>query len=261
MHTVHEKFSEHTFTEFSVDRAEGGPITLEWIDQANNRHHPYKVIDLISDGAPEYATSHSFKEGVRARGIKHVVNAPYAHHESANVERPQRTIQDLARASRIGAGLPTSFWALANEHATQVKSILPTSRKMTEADANKDDHPITPHEIWNSTRASSYSDLHRSTHSFGAQCVVHHPIESRDSKKNSDHGEIAVYLCKALPHLGHKCLLLKSGKIKVFRTVEVHETIFPFLIELQKSVPYALHFAPTTQQQLEASELEQDSPT
>jgi hypothetical protein len=47
----------------------------------------------------------------------------------------------------------------------------------------------------------------------------------------------------------------------VFRTVEVHETIFPFLIELQKSVPYALHFAPTTQQQLEASELEQDSPT
>jgi hypothetical protein len=260
MHTVHEKFSELTFTEFSVDRAEGGPITLDWIDQANNRHHPHKVIDLISDGAPEYATSQSFNEGVRARGITHVVNAPYAHHESANVERPQRTIQDLARASRIAAGLPPPFWALANEHATQVKTILPTSKRMTEADANKDDHPITPHEIWHCTRATSYADLHRSTHSFGAQCVVYHPTESRDSKKNSDHGEMAIYMCKALPSMGHKCMLLASGKIKVFRTVEVNETIFPFLIELQKSVPYALQFAPKTQQQLEAFELELDSP-
>ncbi len=126
MHTVHEKYSEHTLTDFSVDRAEGGPITLDWIDQANNRHHPHKVIDLISDGAPEYATSQSFNEGMRARDINHAVNAPYAHHESesANVERPhvQRTIQDLARASRIGAGLPPPFWALANEHASLVRS-------------------------------------------------------------------------------------------------------------------------------------------
>jgi hypothetical protein len=90
--------------------------------------------------------------------------------------------------------------------------------------------------------------------------VVYHPTESRDSKKNSDHGEMAIYMCKALPSMGHKCMLLASGKIKVFRTVEVNETIFPFLIELQKSVPYALQFAPKTQQQLEAFELELDSP-
>jgi hypothetical protein len=63
--------------------------------------------------------------------------------------------------------------------------------------------------------------------------------------------------------MGHKCLLLQSGKVKVFRTVEVHETIFPFLLELQKSVPYALQFAPKTQQlqqPLEFFELEHDSP-
>ena len=257
MHTVHEKFSEHTFTEFSVDRAEGGPFTLEWIDSANSRHHPHKVTDLISDGAPEYATSQAFNEGVRARGVTHTVNAPYAHHQSANVERPQRTIQDLARAERLGGGLPPSFWPFANAHASQVKSILPTSRKMNEAATNKDDHPLTPHEIWTGTRASSYADLHRSTHSFGAQCVVYHPTESRDSKKNSDHGEIAIYLCKALPATGHKCLLLASGKVRIFRTVEVHETVFPFLLELQKSVPYALQFAPATQAHLEANELEE----
>ena len=147
MHTVHEKFSEYTATEFSVDRAEGGPITLAWVDQANNRHHPHKVVDLISDGAPENETSLAFKEGVLARGITHTVNAPYAHHESGNVERPQRTIQDLARASRIGAGLPPPFWAYACEHATHTKSVLPTSKRMNEAVANKDDRPITPYEI------------------------------------------------------------------------------------------------------------------
>jgi len=257
MHTVHEKFSEHTFTAFTVDRAEGGPFTLEWIDSANSRHHPHKVTDLISDGAPEYATSQAFNEGVRARGVTHTVNAPYAHHQSSNVERPQRTIQDLARAGRLGGGLPPSFWPFANAHASQVKSILPTSRKMTEAATNKDDHPLTPHEIWTGTRASSYADLHRSTHSFGAQCVVYHPTESRDSKKNSDHGEIAIYLCKALPATGHKCMLLANGKVRIFRTVEVHETVFPFLLELQKSVPYALQFAPATQAQLVANELEE----
>jgi hypothetical protein len=257
MHTVHEKFSEHTFTEFSVDRAEGGPFTLEWIDSANSRHHPHKVTDLISDGAPEYATSQAFNEGVRARGVTHTVNAPYAHHQSANVERPQRTIQDLARAERLGGGLPPSFWPFANAHASQVKSILPTSRKMNEAATNKDDHPLTPHEIWTGTRASSYADLHRSTHSFGAQCVVYHPTESRDSKKNSDHGEIAIYLCKALPATGHKCMLLSNGKVRIFRTVDVHETVFPFLLELQKSVPYALQFAPATQAHLVANELEE----
>ena len=226
MHTVHEKFSEYTTTEFSVDRAEGGPITTEWIDKANNRHHPHKVVDLISDGAPEYATSIAFKDSVKERGINHIVNAPYAHHESANVERPQRTVQDLARASRIGAGLPPTFWSFACIHATQVKSVLPTSKRMKEAVENKDDRPITPYEIWNSTRATSYADLHSSIHSFGAQCVVYHPPEGRESKKNSDHGELAVYLCKALPHMGHKCLILRTGKVKVYRTVEVHETIF-----------------------------------
>ena len=45
--------------------------------------------------------------------------------------------------------------------------------------------------------------------------------------------------------------------MKVFRTVEVHETIFPFLLELQKSVPHALQFAPENQLQLEAEELEE----
>ena len=63
---------------------------------------------------------------------------------------------------------------------------------MTEAAANKDDHPLTPHEVWHNTRVSSYAELHRSVHSFGAQCVVFHPTEARESKKNSDHGEIAI---------------------------------------------------------------------
>ena len=103
--------------------------------------------------------------------------------------------------------------------------------------------------VWHEKRAASYADLHSSIHTFGAQCVVYHPPEDRDLKKNSDHGELAIYLCKALPRMGHKCLILKSGKVKVFRTVEVHETIFPFLIELQKSV--------ANQLQLEAEELEE----
>ena len=60
--------------------------------------------------------------------------------------------------------------------------------------------------------------------------------------------------------MGHKCLLLKSGKVRVFRTIEVHETIFPFLLELRKSFPYALQLAPQTQQQLEAFELEEHNP-
>ncbi len=87
--------------------------------------------------------------------------------------------------------------------------------------------------------------------------MVYHPIESRDSKKNSDHGEIAIYLCKATPATGHKCMLLANGKVRIFRTVVVHETVFPFLLELQKSVPYALQFAPATQAQLVANELEE----
>ena len=132
---------------------------------------------------------------------------------------------------------------------------MPTRKSMETA--KFDERPITPHEIWTGNKATSYADLHRYVHTFGAQCIAHHPIESRKSVKNDDHGELGVYLCRATPNLGHQVLLLKSGKIRVFRTVNVHETVFPFLLELRKSVPHALTFAPKTVEEVEALELEE----
>ena len=255
MHTVHEKFSEHTFAEFTVGRAEGGPATIAWIDQANNRHHPLKVVDLIADGAPEYAKSEEFTQSLLARGVSRHINAPYAHHHGGNVEQPQRTVQDLGRAARIGAGMTPPFWAFACKNALEAKCIMPTRKSME--NASQEERPITPHEVWTGNRATSYADLHRYVHTFGAQCIAHHPIESRKSVKNDDHGELGVYLCRALPNLGHQVLLLKSGKVRVFRTVHVHETVFPFLLELRKSVPHALTFAPKTVEEVEEQELPQ----
>ncbi len=73
---------------------------------------------------------------------------------------------------------------------------MPTSRRMTEAATLL---PFTKSGI---AHVHPATQTYRSTHSFGAQCVVYH-------------------------HMGHKCLLLQSVKVKVFRTVEVHETDRP----------------------------------
>ena len=53
------------------------------------------------------------------------------------------------------------------------------------------------------------------------------------------------------------CTPPNRGKVRVFRTVNVHETVFPFLLELRKSVPHALTFAPKTVEEVEALELEE----
>ena len=92
-------------------------------------------------------------------------------------------------------------------------------------------------------------------HPFGCETVALYPREARSSVKNDDHGKPGIYLCPATPNNGHRILILKTGKIKECSTILTRHRVFPFLLELRKSVPYALSFAPTSLEELNAPAL------
>ena len=74
---------------------------------------------------------------------------------------------------------------------------------------------------------------------------AHKPKETR--AKGDIPGVRVVYLCPATPNKGHLALTIATGKVKVFPFIKMHQGVYPFLIELRKSVPKALlSFEPAT---------------
>ena len=154
--------------------------------------------------------------------------------------------------------MPPQFWHHAHRNAEYARNLLPTRRSQTETATDK--RALTPYEKWYNFEAPSYAELHRTQYTFGCECIGHSPKDSRPSVKNSDHGVLCVYLCNAHPDKGHICLVLETGALKTFGTVDCHPSIMPFLIELRKKVPHALQFAPSNLLELNEEELVQDPP-
>jgi hypothetical protein len=74
---------------------------------------------------------------------------------------------------------------------------------------------------------------------------AHRPKETR--AKGDIPGVRVVYLSPATPNKGHHALIIATGKVKVFPFIKMHQGVYPFLIELRKSVPKALlSFEPAT---------------
>ena len=121
-----------------------------WVANTHARFSPDRISDMHADGAPELS-SPAFRHArvVEDKILLHT-GAPYAHHHQAPVERSQRTLQDRSRTSRIAAGMPPEFWAVADVNTNASRNLLPTTAalstfKPTEATPRV----LSPFEEWN----------------------------------------------------------------------------------------------------------------
>lgn len=88
------------------------------------RHTPYRVKTLRTDGAGEF-TSNAFISWCNTRGIEKDKTMPYENNQNGIAERAIRTINDMARMMRIGAQLPEKFWVFACLTAGYIHNRIP----------------------------------------------------------------------------------------------------------------------------------------
>ena len=192
-------------------------------------------------------------------GVKLIHGAPHTSEHQSPVERTNRTIEDSGRTSRMQAGAGPEFWEYSQQHARSVRVVIPTKKEMTNfKPSGKNTRPLTPQEKWEGKTAPSFADLHKNLYPFMCQAVGFIPVTARKSKKNDDHGVLGLILCSAYPDMGDLMLILKSGKVRAFRTTIKHENTFPLLDELRRSVPKGITLAPSTLEMLEAPALLSD---
>ena len=238
---------------YTKTRGEGLSRLMSWCVRANTifKDRGCCIIDIFLDGAPE---NHKFREWVYAYLHAELhIGAPYRHHHQHTVEGSHKILHQCQRASRVAGGMPPTFWRYAHTLAYYARMLGPTRRTLTQFKPSTEGlRPLTPYENWHNTTKHSFTELHRYLYPFGCEVVAFVPIEARLT--DADHGKLAIYLCPAYPNQGSLVLFLETGDVRAVATLRAHTTVFPFLNELRKRVPHALKFAPTTVEEVLASE-------
>ena len=85
-----------------------------------------KVRRLHSDGGGEFI-SKLFEDYCTSMGILQTTTGPHTPEQNGIAERTNRTVQEMARAKRLHAGLPKEFWALCCDCTVHTLNRLPSS--------------------------------------------------------------------------------------------------------------------------------------
>ena len=244
-HTITVDHISYTEIKHTCERGEIVDWVDSWVLHAHALHHPKRIVAMDADGAPELK-SNSFRAKRVAEGINLRTGAPNQHTDQTTAERVQGTIQRMSLTIRVAAGVPQPYSAYADRQATHVLQRLPTSDAIASHKPTKEDpRPLSPYELWTGQSAPSFQALHSDIFTFGMEGFAHKPKETR--AKGDIPGVRVVYLCPATPNKGHLALIIATGKVKVFPFIKMHQGVFPFLIELRKTVPKALlSFEPAT---------------
>jgi hypothetical protein len=244
-HTITVDHISYTEIHHTRERGEVVAWIESWVKNAHALHFPKRIVAMDADGAPEF-TSNSFRAKRIEEGINLRTGAPYQHTDQTTAERVQGTIQRMSLTIRVASGVPQPYSAYADRQATHILQRLPTSHAIaTHKPTKENPRPLSPYELWTGQTAHSFQALHAEIFTFGMEGFAHKPKETR--AKGDIPGVRVVYLCPATPNKGHLALVITTGKVKVFPFIKMHQGVFPFLIELRKTVPKSLlSFEPAT---------------
>ncbi|CAM8916639.1 unnamed protein product [Rhodiola kirilowii] len=172
-----------------------------------------KIKVLRSDNGGEFFSA-KICSFLRMKGCVHQSSCAYTPQQNGVVERKHRHILDVARALRIQANIPKSFWGDCVLTATYILNRTPT--------------PIldgrTPSEILFGFPPSL---VHMRV--FGCLCYVHTLPRFRD--KLDPRSSPCIFLGYPYGKKAYKVYCLTSHKVLISRDVHFYEDIFPFQLK------------------------------
>jgi hypothetical protein len=141
-------------------------------------------------------------------GIKRHLTGPYAPQQNGVVERRNRTVMEMARASLKSMNVPVEFWGEVVKHSVYLLNRLPT-RILGDK---------TPHEVW-SGRKPNLGHVRV----FG--CTAHAKASTPHLKKLDDRSKPMVYFGVEEGSKAHRLFEPITGRIVVSRDTVFEETM------------------------------------
>lgn len=157
----------------------------------------HDVKQIHTDNGSEYLNS-TLSVFLGQKGIVHTTSAVYTAEQNGFIERDIRTVAEMARAMRIRADLPKTFWAEAIGTAVYNLNRVVNS-------SNRDS---TPFELWFG-RKPSLANLHR----FGEAAIVYQ--ESRYRDKLDAKGEKLTFVGYTDTHNTFRFIDRATGRLTI----------------------------------------------
>ncbi|CAM8961061.1 unnamed protein product [Rhodiola kirilowii] len=168
---------------------------------------------LRSDNGGEFFSTR-LSSFLSLKGCVHQSSCAYTPQQNGVVERKHRHILDVARALRIQANVPKTFWGDCVLTATYILNRTPTPF----LDGR------TPSEI-----LFGFPPSLDHMRVFGCLCYVHTPPKFRD--KLDPRASPCIFLGYPYGKKAYKVYCLTSHKVLVSRDVHFYENIFPFQVK------------------------------
>ena len=184
---------------------------LKWIALVKNQYEDKCSIKTWHcDGGGEYITD-KFIEKLEKMGINLVRSAPHTPQQHGRAERFNRTTMDKAESLRHQAGLPSSWWEFAVDHAVYVYNRTPMRRLQWQ----------TPYELIHGEKPDiSHIRV------LGCGAYVWLP-EAKRQNKLSPKSELMIYLGDATGIKGYKFMRTQNNIIFIGTTAQFIEDYFP----------------------------------
>lgn len=207
--TFTDDFSRRSFV-FFLRRKDEVMLKFQQFRALVENRSGLKIKYLRTDGGGEYV-GREFAEYLRGAGITHVRSAPHTPQQNGVAERLNRTLQDMARAMLLFAGLSKTFWAEAIATAVHLK--------------NRCSHAAlkqrTPEEMFSGTKP----DLSH-CRVFGCRAYV---LNEDHVAKFDPRSKVCIFVGYGVDHgvQGYLVYDMETKKLKVSRNVVFDEKSFP----------------------------------
>ncbi|ANB11578.1 gag-pol fusion protein [Sugiyamaella lignohabitans] len=156
-------------------------------------------------------------------GIKHQLTVPYAHQQNGTVERSNRTIMNLVRATMIESNIHEVFWPYVVKY---VVHIINTSYLR--------DHPLKNKRYTSHTLLTGKKINRHSNYIFGSDCILFIPQE-RQTGKLTVRGQKGIYLGSAEDTKGIVAYNIPQNRVVVAIAYKLNDGNFSHIQDLRES--------------------------
>lgn len=204
-----EAKSKTTWAYLFVHKSQVPTLLASYLAYIQN-HFKVSVKVLRSDNEAEFINS-TLHNTLASLGIQHQTSCSYTPQQNDVVERKHNSLLNTARALRLQAGLPHSFWEDCILTSTYLLNRTPSSVL----------HGSTPYKILFHAKPD-YTHLR----TFGSMCYVTNQDPHKD--KFSDKALKCLFLGYPVDQKAYRVMNFETKKVFTFRDVVFVEDTFPF---------------------------------
>ncbi|XP_074336327.1 uncharacterized protein LOC141673476 [Apium graveolens] len=213
-----EDMSRATWVFLFADKSQVHDLLIQFIAYVS-KQFSCSIKAFRSDNGSEFINT-KLQTHLASLGIIHQKSCTYTPQQNGVVERKHKTMLNTARALRLQASLPISFWGDCILTATYLLNRTPIQKLQGK----------TPYHVLFS-KAPLYDHLKV----FGSLCYATNTQPHKDKFSNRAHK--CIFLGYLFAQKSYKVMDLETKKVFISRDVIFCEQIFPFRTMQKSAVP------------------------